>query len=71
MTAPMQIRFSPHGHWVPATILDIEYHHHELLVTLQLAGTSTVVARVPGTTAATRGETVRLVVDGAALLHTT
>jgi len=55
---------------MPATILDIEYHH-ELLVTLQLAGTPTVVARVSGTTAAARGETVRLVVDVAAVLHTT
>ncbi|MFD4636965.1 ABC transporter ATP-binding protein [Lentzea sp. NPDC058436] len=71
LVRPEQIRFSPNGHGITATILNIEYHGHDLLVSLQLPDTSTVVARVPGTTAAERGGTVRLVVDGAALLHTT
>jgi iron(III) transport system ATP-binding protein len=69
LVRPEQVRVAERNGGVTATVIDLDYHGHDMRVVLRLPDATEVVARVSGTTTVVRGTEIGVSLEGTALLH--
>jgi iron(III) transport system ATP-binding protein len=69
LVRPEQVRIAERNGGVTATVIDLDYHGHDMRVVLRLPDATEVLARVSGTTTVVRGTEIGVSLEGTALLH--